>query len=153
MIKEIQSVEAMGQLAAIIAGQLRGGDVLELVGDVGAGKTTFTKALAASLGVTDNVQSPTFTLSSVYELPDGGRLVHYDFYRLSEPGVMRDELRESVGDKTTVTVIEWSEVVADVLPTDRLVITFEHMADEAARRVRIEAASERSRQMIAGIDR
>lgn len=141
----------MNQLAASVAACLRGGDVLELVGDVGTGKTTFTKALAGSLGITDNVQSPTFTISSIYDAPSGVRLAHYDFYRLSDPGVMRDELREAVGDDTAITVLEWADVVADVLPDDRLTIHFEYLLDESSRRVRLVAHGARAEQIIAGV--
>lgn len=149
---EVKSVDAMAQLAAQIAGRLRGGDVLELVGDVGAGKTTFTKSLAAALGVTDTVQSPTFTISAVYDLPSGGRLGHYDFYRLTEPGVMRDELAEAVEGDQTITVLEWADVVADVLPADRLTIYFDYVADESARLVRLQPRGQRATQIADGVE-
>lgn len=92
--------------------------VLELVGDVGAGKTTFVRGLAEGLGVTEPITSPSFTLSKVYALPDGGNLVHYDFYRLPEPGLMAEDLEEKLGDPKNVVVIEWGESVGDLLPKD-----------------------------------
>lgn len=150
---EVLSVDALNRLAAGVARQLRGGDIVELVGDVGAGKTTFTKALAAALGVTETVQSPTFTISASYDLSTGGRLVHYDFYRLTDAGVMRDELREVVDDKDVITVLEWADIVADVLPDDRLTIRFDYLPDESARQVSLQAHGERARQIIRGVDR
>lgn len=99
---------------------LTGGIVIELVGDVGAGKTTLTKGIARGLKIDENVQSPTFTISRVYEAKGGLQLAHYDFYRLSDPGIMADELRDVVSDPTIVTVIEWAEIVEGVLPAGRL---------------------------------
>ena len=66
-----------------LAGRAPRASVIELVGDVGAGKTTFVKGLAKALGVSEPVSSPSFTISKTYALPDGGNLVHYDFYRLT----------------------------------------------------------------------
>lgn len=89
--------------------------VIELIGDVGAGKTTFTRGLAAGLGVTEAVTSPSFTISKRYAFP-GGELVHYDFYRLDDPGIMRDELSETLAEPNSVVVVEWGGDVADLLP-------------------------------------
>ncbi|MBO4812688.1 tRNA (adenosine(37)-N6)-threonylcarbamoyltransferase complex ATPase subunit type 1 TsaE [Candidatus Saccharibacteria bacterium] len=90
--------------------------VLELVGDVGAGKTTFVRGLAEGLGVKEPVTSPSFTISKVYALPGGGNLVHYDFYRLKEPGLMLEDLEEKIADSKNVIVIEWGESIKDFLP-------------------------------------
>lgn len=92
---------------------------LELVGDVGAGKTTLTRGIALGLGVKEPVTSPSFTISKVYAFP-GGRLVHYDFYRLKDPGLMSEDLLESTSDRSTITVVEWADSVADLLPEHTL---------------------------------
>ena len=89
--------------------------VIELIGDVGAGKTTFTKGLAKSLGITDEIQSPTFTISRVYEGAKNN-LVHYDFYRLNDAGIMAIEMQDVIDDPNNITVIEWGEPVREVLP-------------------------------------
>jgi len=70
------------------------------------------------------VASPTFTLNRIYR--GGGALTihHYDFYRLETPGILANELKESLADRRVVTVIEWSAIVADILPVQRLVISF-----------------------------
>jgi tRNA threonylcarbamoyladenosine biosynthesis protein TsaE len=96
--------------------------VIELMSDLGGGKTTFVRGLARGIGSQDQVTSPTFTISHVYK---GSELTlyHFDFYRLIEPGVMRDELAETLQDSQAVTVIEWGNIVHDVLPDDRLTIT------------------------------
>lgn len=92
--------------------------VIELIGDVGAGKTTFTRGLATGLGVTGPVTSPSFTISKRYAFP-GGELVHYDFYRLDDPGIMRDELDETLNEPSSVVVVEWGGDVADLLPKSK----------------------------------
>ncbi len=94
--------------------------VIELVGDVGAGKTTFTKGLARGLEITEEITSPTFTISKVYENSHGLKLVHYDFYRLENPGIMVEDLFENLQDPQTVTVIEWADTVSEILPANHL---------------------------------
>ena len=89
---------------------------IELVGDVGVGKTTFTKGLAEGLGVREEVTSPSFTISKVYKMADGGNLVHFDFYRLPEPGLMAEDLTENLNNPDNVVVVEWGESVVDLLP-------------------------------------
>ena len=99
--------------------------VIELIGDVGAGKTTFVRGLAKSLGIQEPITSPSFTISKSYALPDGGRLIHYDFYRLSDPGLMTDDLAESLQDPQNIIVLEWSDTVKNILPHGHTVIKFE----------------------------
>lgn len=130
-----------------LAKHLRGGEVIELVGDVGAGKTTLTKGIASGLGIAGPVQSPTFTISNRYSSPNGFDLAHYDFYRLSDAGIMNDELHETVNDPGVVTVLEWGDVVKGVLPKDRLTITFEILS-ETARRLTLSAHGKKSDKLL-----
>ncbi len=99
--------------------RLRGTEVIELVSDLGGGKTTFVRGLAKGLGSEDHVSSPTFKISNVYKAGNL-ELHHFDFYRLSDPGVVAQELSEVIGQSETVVVIEWAQVVNDVLPEERL---------------------------------
>lgn len=92
--------------------------VVELVGDVGAGKTTLTRGLAEGLGIKTPVTSPSFTISKLYAFPSG-ILAHYDFYRLKDPGLMSEDLSESLAAPDTITVIEWADTVSDLLPPNR----------------------------------
>lgn len=124
MDQPIENEEAMKAFGERLGRLLGGGEVVELVGDVGAGKTTFVKGLARGLDITEEVQSPTFTINRMYDGRDGLHLAHYDFYRLSEPGIMQNELIESIGDENTITVIEWAAIVDGALPADRLTIRF-----------------------------
>ena len=119
----------MKQLGEAIGRLVSGGEVLELVGDIGAGKTTLTKGIARALGINEPVQSPTFTISRVYDSPKGLRLAHYDFYRLSEAGIMGDEIREAMDDDSVV-VVEWAGAVDDDLPKDRLVVKITTISEE-----------------------
>ncbi len=114
-IKTISSSEDMISFGQELGNSLKGGEVIELIGDVGAGKTTFTKGLAKSLGITDEIQSPTFTISRVYEGAKNN-LVHYDFYRLNDAGIMAIEMQDVIDDPNNITVIEWGEPVREVLP-------------------------------------
>jgi len=147
MIIEVKSAEAMQALGAKIGDRIMGGEVIVLIGDIGAGKTTFTKGLARSMGISEDVQSPTFTVSRVYETGRGITLAHYDFYRLNDPGIMRAELMEAVHDPKTATIIEWSEIVVDVLPTDALRITIAATGEET-RIVELVPGGEQSRALI-----
>lgn len=98
---------------------LKGGEVIELVSDLGGGKTTFVRGLAHGAGSKDKVGSPTFTISKVYNAPKFD-IHHFDFYRLPDPGLVANELAEVLGDEHIVTVIEWADVVSHVLPGNRL---------------------------------
>lgn len=147
MQRTIPTTEAMRLFGAQIGERCTGGEVIELVGDIGAGKTTFTKGLAEGMGIDEEVQSPTFTISRVYQTEQNIILAHYDFYRLSDPGIMRDELAESVNDPQTVTVIEWATAVKDVLPKDTLTISFETLMGEQ-REVTLCAGGKKSETLI-----
>lgn len=122
MIREVKTENEMKAFGAQLGTLLKGGEVIELVGDVGAGKTTLTKGIAVGLGVDEDVQSPSFTISRVYPARDNLVLAHYDFYRLQSAGIMADELNEAVSDASTIIIIEWGGVVEGVLPSDRLTI-------------------------------
>ena len=140
--------QALSDFAENLGKTLQAPAVFELIGDVGAGKTTFTRALARGLGIQTPVASPSFTICNRYErsaLPtcDNNRdatpvtknppleLIHYDFYRLSDPGLMRDDLAESLANKNAIIVLEWANSVVDLLPKDHIQITFEILEDDS----------------------
>jgi tRNA threonylcarbamoyladenosine biosynthesis protein TsaE len=124
MKKSVASEQAMRSFGAAMGALLRGDETIELVGDVGAGKTTFVKGLALGLGIDEEVQSPSFTISRVYDARDGMTLAHYDFYRLGEAGILSEDVHEAIEDDHTVTVIEWAGIVETVLPSARIRIVF-----------------------------
>jgi tRNA threonylcarbamoyladenosine biosynthesis protein TsaE len=115
------SAEETELLAEKVGRVLRGGEVIELVADLGGGKTTFSRGLVRGMGSTDTVSSPTFTISKVYETRDK-QIHHFDFYRLHEAGIIADELAEFLGDPHTVVLVEWADVVQHVLPDARLTV-------------------------------
>jgi len=123
--------ERLGELLGKI---LDSNEVIELSSDLGGGKTTFTRGLARGLGSKDTVSSPTFTISRIYKCKNNLEIHHFDFYRLNKAGIVADELAESLNDKNVITVVEWSDVVQDVLPKDRLTIEFKAVADDLEER-------------------
>jgi tRNA threonylcarbamoyladenosine biosynthesis protein TsaE len=113
------SPEQTGEFAGRLAEKLAENDVLTLEGDLGAGKTTFTKGLAKGLGITRNVNSPTFTIIKEYQ----GRLplYHMDVYRLDDSfeDLGFDEYFQGGG----VTVVEWAHLIEEQLPEEKLAVT------------------------------
>ena len=122
----IKSEQAMLEYGRDFAKKVTAPFVIELVGDVGVGKTTFVRGLAEGLGVKVPVTSPSFTISKEYALPGGGSLVHYDFYRLPEPGLMFDDLMEKINNPQDIVVIEGGESVAELLPENHVKIEIEY---------------------------
>jgi tRNA threonylcarbamoyladenosine biosynthesis protein TsaE len=127
--------EQTKELGQRIAQGLTAGDVLVLNGDLGAGKTTFTKGLAAGLGITDVIKSPTFTIIREYQ---GGRLplYHMDVYRLENGGAADlglDEYFEGDG----VSVVEWAQFAEDELPDDYLALTFKRTGQDNQRQIEV----------------
>jgi len=150
IIKTMKKVEnnetetkAFGQRLGLC---LQGGEIIELVGDVGSGKTTLVKGIAVGLDIEEYVQSPSFTINRVYKGCDGIILTHYDFYRLDSAGIMANELKEVIGDSKTVTVIEWAGVVEGVLPVDRLTINITSPT-ELSRELEINSGGEVSKRL------
>lgn len=116
---------------------LKGGEVIELRSDLGGGKTTFVRGLAAGAGSKANVTSPTFTLSRIYPARDFD-INHFDFYRLDDPGILSDQLAEEVGDKKAVVVVEWADIVNEVLPKGHISVEFSPtLSDPDERRITI----------------
>jgi len=115
-------------LAAALAAEARPGDLICLIGDLGAGKTQFAKGFGAGLGITDTIVSPSFVLMAEYR----GRLpmFHIDLYRLADAaeamaGGLIDE-RQAEG----VTLVEWAERLADAMPAQRLEVLIDGTGDD-----------------------
>lgn len=122
MVIEAKNEEDVNVIGARIGAQLVGGEIIELIGDVGAGKTTLVRAIAIGLRISENIQSPSYTISRVYQARDNLSLVHYDFYRLTDPGIMANDIQEVIEDNDIVVAIEWGGLVENVLPADRLTV-------------------------------
>lgn len=122
--------------------------MIELVGDLGGGKTTFVKGLAAGLGIKQIVTSPTFTIHRAYKFADGS-LEHFDLYRLAgqDRDVVIDELAEVMTDPRAITAIEWAQPAERILPDDRLIIEFEFV-DEDRRELNFTATGPQSAKLL-----
>ncbi|MSY95364.1 MAG: tRNA (adenosine(37)-N6)-threonylcarbamoyltransferase complex ATPase subunit type 1 TsaE [Actinobacteria bacterium] len=134
----------MRDLAATLAAACRGGDLIVLIGDLGAGKTTFVQGLGRGLGVSEAVTSPTFVISRVHEAAGGIGLVHVDAYRLGS-AVDLDDLDLDVTLADCVTVVEWGEGKAEHLSPNRLDVRIDRSddADDEVRLVTITGHGER----------
>lgn len=126
---KLNSEQGLLQFGRDYAKKIKPGAVIELVGDIGAGKTTFTRGLAEGLGIKEPVTSPSFTISKSYAMPEGGNLIHYDFYRLDDPGIMSEDLNENLADPSNIIVIEWGQSIADILPENHTKITIQYTDD------------------------
>ncbi len=123
LIFETASAAETRALGARIAAQLEPGDIVLLHGDLGAGKTTLTQGIGPALGMAQLIQSPTFSLVAETILPSGTVLRHIDLYRLDDPTELEtlgfDDL---IGDTDAITLIEWPERAAGMLPAAYLLI-------------------------------
>lgn len=130
----IEGLSEMEALANQLSKHLFPGFVLCLEGDLGAGKTTFTKFLGKGMGITDTINSPTFNILKIYEaeLP----LYHMDVYRLDGIGADYDLEEYIYGEG--VCVIEWYHHILDSLPEERLIMEIDIVSD-TARVIRMEA--------------
>jgi tRNA threonylcarbamoyladenosine biosynthesis protein TsaE len=130
--------EALGRAA-------RGGDVLVLSGELGAGKTTLTQGIGAGMGVEDRVTSPTFVIARIHENPTGGpRLAHVDAYRLGSVAEI-DDLDLDADLDRCVVVVEWGAGLVEDLTADRIDIAISRSdtALDERRTVAVQAQSAR----------
>lgn len=130
------SVAQTQNIAEKLSSELQAGDCLCMYGDLGAGKTAFVQALAKGLGVTDYVNSPTFTIVNEYE----GRLMlyHFDVYRISDPDEMFDIGFDEYLNNDGICVIEWAELIEELLPKHRCNIYITKETDDNTRKIKIE---------------
>ena len=107
--------------------ELGPGDVVELIGDLGSGKTFFTRSLAGAPGAAD-ISSPSFVIKNEYagrEFP----ILHFDFYRLEDPAIVSQELKDDIASRNSLIIIEWAAAVDNLLPEDRYKINFKVSGD------------------------
>ena len=121
---KIKSEQEMIEAGKAFAGEANG--VVELVGDVGVGKTTFVRGLAEGLGIKEPITSPSFTISKAYACPNERTLIHYDFYRLNDPGIMVEDLAENLKNENNIVIIEWSDSVKEILPEKHTIINIKY---------------------------
>jgi tRNA threonylcarbamoyladenosine biosynthesis protein TsaE len=118
---DTETVEVGREFAAT----LKGGDIVALHGNLGAGKTVFARGVARGLGITEPVTSPTFTVVQEYEGPDL-RLYHIDLYRLQdEDDAIAFGIEDFLNDPEAVTLLEWAERIAGILPEEHRAVAIE----------------------------
>jgi len=139
------------KLAYQIAHSLRGGEVIGLIGDLGAGKTTFTQFLAKALGVNKSVSSPTFNVIKIYSINEDKtvahfdkkylgkkRLIHIDAYRLHSPDeLVAMGIEEYFNDKNYITIIEWADKIKQLLPKRTIFIKIKVLKNQTDRTFQI----------------
>ena len=128
-IIETNRAEETFLLGKKIGGQAKPGQVYTLVGDLGVGKTVFTQGMAAGLGITEPVSSPTFTIIQVYE---EGRMpfYHFDVYRIGDIEEMEEIGYDDYFFGEGVCLIEWANLIEEILPPDVIAVTIEKDLDK-----------------------
>jgi tRNA threonylcarbamoyladenosine biosynthesis protein TsaE len=129
MTYETNSPEETFELGKSIGEKVKMGSVITLAGDLGVGKTVFAQGFAKGLGITENINSPTFTIVQVY---DSGRLplYHFDVYRIGDIEEMYEIGYEEYFYGEGVCLIEWAELIRELLPENRIKIKIEKTLDK-----------------------
>ena len=129
MVYETLSAEETYEIGKEIGKNALPGSVYALIGDLGVGKTVFTQGVAAGLGITEHVNSPTFTILQVYE---EGRLpfYHFDVYRIGDPEEMEEIGYEDYFYGEGVCFVEWANLIEELMPENTVTITVEKNPDK-----------------------
>ena len=131
------SEEETEALGAALARELAPGSIVLLCGDLGAGKTVFSRGFARGLGVTEPVSSPTYTIVQEYELPTGNRLYHMDLYRIAdERAALGFGVDEFLSEPGSFSLVEWPERIKGLLPDTTICVELTHRS-ENEREIRI----------------
>jgi tRNA threonylcarbamoyladenosine biosynthesis protein TsaE len=146
-----RSAEQTRRIGMRLGALIQSGDLICLVGDLGAGKTTLVQGIAAGWGSMDPTSSPTFVLINVYRRPVGDRLFHMDAYRLSEPAEAEDLDIDALLDQGPL-VIEWAERIRSALPDKSLWVSLRWI-DEDQRDMLITSNGERYNDLLASLRR
>ena len=148
----INSVQETIQFGKRLGQQLRGGEVLALTGDLGAGKTVLTRGIALGVGLSmDQVSSPTFTL--IQEYSGSIPLIHVDLYRLDWPSELSTLGLEDYFTPSTIVIIEWAERFPQVLPFDYIAIRLEYGETETIRFLSITGIGSNSIRIVGNLQK
>jgi tRNA threonylcarbamoyladenosine biosynthesis protein TsaE len=140
-IEKVCNLGELEELAIEIGSRLKGGEIIELRGDLGSGKTTFVSSLVKGTGCKEKVSSPTFVIKKLYKTKEFD-IHHFDFYRLQSKDQILYELREIVNDKNSVIIIEWPDILDDILPPNKVKIKFIYDEDLNKRIINIDYPEE-----------
>lgn len=123
--KQIDTLEQLETVANELSGKIKAGDVVFLLGDLGAGKTTFTQFFLKACGVKEHVKSPTYTLYETYQV-EAQTYVHMDLYRLTDPEELYFMGIEDLLSGEHIVLLEWPQKGAGVLPEADWILTFKY---------------------------
>lgn len=126
---KINSIDEIDLAAAKFVDEMGENKVFAFYGSMGAGKTTFIKAVCEQLGVTDVINSPTFAIVNEYESGSGEPIFHFDFYRIKKEQEVMDIGYDDYVYSGNVCFMEWPELIEDLLPEDAVKVTIEENAD------------------------
>ena len=125
----IHSIDTIATAAQEFIDQMGDNKIFAFYGSMGAGKTTFVKALCEAMGVTDTVNSPTFAIVNEYDTPSGRPIYHFDFYRIKRLAEVYDMGYEDYFYGRGLCLIEWPELIEELLPEDTVKVTIEELPD------------------------
>ncbi len=126
----IESLDKIREAAHEFVASLGESTVYAFYGKMGAGKTTFIKAICEELGVSDVITSPTFAIVNEYRSDTSGEIIyHFDFYRIKKLEEVYDMGYEEYFYSGALCLIEWPELIEDILPDDAVCVTIEEQAD------------------------
>ena len=132
----IKDIESISEAAREFIAQMGDNKIFAFYGSMGAGKTTFVKALCEAMGVTDTVNSPTFAIVNEYDTPSGRPIYHFDFYRIKRLAEVYDMGYEDYFYGRGLCLIEWPELIEELLPEETTKVYIEEN-NEGEREVRI----------------
>lgn len=142
----VENIKETEKIGYTLGKLLTGGEIICMTGDLGAGKTTMTQSIAEGLDVKDYVTSPTFTIINEYE----GRLplYHFDVYRINDVDEMYDLGYEEYFYSNGVSIIEWADMIEEILPKERLNINIHKKDDIEGREIIIDGNGEKYQNII-----
>lgn len=138
------SEEETRNLGKTLALQLKGGDIVCLYGELGAGKTTFVKGVAEGLEIKNDITSPTFTLMNIYQLvkPQVSKLIHIDTYRLkNENELIQIGAEDYIGAPDSIAIIEWPEKIEKILSNKNLIQVHLNHGQNQAREITVDLSA------------